>query len=450
MASAFLSTQPFAHDVTGRIIPFLDAHLSIKLVEFLLDRKLYGESELLGLQLELLAGTEMVDMAASVSKRLGKEDPAVAEKRQKVLARLEETKTRAAPLLNLLENPVHIRNLRMEKNLNLGFLNAHHGIAPEHVNALLEFAKLQFDCGGYSVSADLLGFFLMLNPLDGSPMVYHAHWGRLAALVLSKQYEPAIEEISRIRDAIESRMFESAAAQLHQRAWLMHWALFIMFNHGNGKSAAIDLFLSEKYVQALQIAAPHLIRYLAVAVVTSKRRRPMLKDLVNIIRQEGYIYRDPVTIFIECLYVRFDFDEAQQRLVECETLLKSDFFLAPHLNDFVENARLLIFEMYCRIHQKIDIKMLGSKLSMSPEQAEVWIVNLIRNARLEARIDSQENGVIMATYETNVYQQVVEKTRGLSFRSATITMHLNKKLSEINEINKRLNINPAPTSGKAH
>ena len=36
------------------------------------------------------------------------------------------------------------------------------------------------------------------------------------------------------------------------------------------------------------------------------------------IRQEGYSYRDPVTEFIECLYVNFDFDGAQSKLAECE------------------------------------------------------------------------------------------------------------------------------------
>lgn len=33
--------------------------------------------------------------------------------------------------------------------------------------------------------------------------------------------------------------------------------------------------------------------------------------------------------------------------------------------------------------------MLAEKLNMTPEHAEKWIVNLIRNARLDAKIDSQ-------------------------------------------------------------
>lgn len=33
----------------------------------------------------------------------------------------------------------------------------------------------------------------------------------------------------------------------------------------------------------------------------------------------------------------------------------------------MENARLLIFETYCRIHQCIDLQMLADKLNMDPQ-----------------------------------------------------------------------------------
>lgn len=42
-----------------------------------------------------------------------------------------------------------------------------------------------------------------------------------------------------------------------------------------------------------------------------------------------------------------------------------------------------------RIHQCIDIKMLAERLNMDHEAAEKWIANLILNARLNAKIDSQ-------------------------------------------------------------
>jgi translation initiation factor 3 subunit E len=51
-----------------------------------------------------------------------------------------------------------------------------------------------------------------------------------------------------------------------------------------------------------------------------------MKDLVKVIQEESYTYRDPITSFIEDLYVNFDFKGAQQKLRECRDVLFNDFF----------------------------------------------------------------------------------------------------------------------------
>lgn len=43
--------------------------------------------------------------------------------------------------------------------------------------------------------------------------------------------------------------------------------------------------------------------------------------------QESYKYKDPITEFVECLYVNFDFDGAQQKLRECEEVSQLNFFV---------------------------------------------------------------------------------------------------------------------------
>jgi hypothetical protein len=96
----------------------------------------------------------------------------------------------------------------------------------------------------------------------------------------------------------------------------------------------------------------------------------------------------------------------------------------------MENARLFIFETYCRIHQCIDIAMLAEKLNMDQEAAERWIVNLIRNAKLDAKIDSAAGHVIMGTQYPSIYQQVIEKTKGLPFRTYYISNQLEKRAQQ--------------------
>merc|ERR1719487_1798454 len=134
-----------------------------------------------------------------------------------------------------------------------------------------------------------------------------------------------------------------------------------------------------------------------------------------------------MTSFLQHLFMDLDFDEAQSKLQECEPLVQQDYFLQEHWTEIEENSRLLIFETYCRIHQCINIKMIAEKLNMEPEQAELWIVKLIQNAKLEARIDCEKNRVIMAKQPHNVYAQVLDRTKNIPFRSELLFRILTRK-----------------------
>ena len=174
-----------------------------------------------------------------------------------------------------------------------------------------------------------------------------------------------MEEITKVRENIDTRLFANPLAQLEHRTWLIHWALYPFFNHEPAREVLTELFFSPTYINTIQSGCPWILRYLVAAVV-SNRNRPVskgshgsyqkqLKDLVRIVRQEGYEYNDPVTDFIKALYVDFDFEEAQKKLVEADQIMQSDFFLASLADAFKDSARHLISESYCKIHQRIDI-----------------------------------------------------------------------------------------------
>jgi len=179
-----------------------------------------------------------------------------------------------------------------------------------------------------------------------------------------------MEEIQKVREIIDTRLFTAPLAQLQHRTWLLHWSLFPFFHHDSARESLIELFFSPAYINTIQTACPWLLRYLAAAVISSRNRmsggknasggsssyQKQIKDLVRIVRQEGYEYQDPVTEFVRALYVEFDFEDAQKKLSQADDVLRSDFFLLGTADSFVEAARHLISESYCKIHQRIDIK----------------------------------------------------------------------------------------------
>jgi len=330
----------------------------------------------------------------------------------------------------------NMENMRDSKTL-INFLAKDYNFEIDMIESLHKLAKYRYECGNYSVSTSYLYFCMLVLPPNDKNYL-SVLWGKLASEILVQNWESALEDLNKLREYIDSspNHFGGNSLQLlQQRTWLIHWSLFVFFNHAMGRELIIEMFLYRPhYLNAIQTMCPHILRYLATAVIINRGRRSALKDLVKVIQQESYTYRDPITEFLEHLYVNFDFDGARQKLHECQTVLFNDFFLISCLDEFVENARLMIFETFCRIHQCISIGMLAEKLNMNPDEAECWIVNLIRNARLDAKIDSKLGHVVMGAQPLSPYQQLIEKIDSLSVRSETLVGLIDRKLKARNDI----------------
>ncbi|KAI8559082.1 hypothetical protein RHMOL_Rhmol04G0147200 [Rhododendron molle] len=422
------------YDLTPRIAPNLDRHLVFPILEFLQERQLYADEDILKAKIELLNNTNMVDYAMDIHKSLyhTEEVPQeMVERRVEVVARLKALEEAAAPLVTFLQNPNAVGELRAEKQYNLQMLSERYQIGPEQIEALYQYAKFQFECGNYSGAADYLYQYRAL--CTNSERSLSALWGKLAAEILMQNWDVALEELNRLKEIIDSKSFASPLNQVQSRIWLMHWSLYIFFNHDNGRTQIIDLFNQDKYLNAIQTNAPHLLRYLATSFIVNKRRRPQFKDFIKVIQQEQYSHEDPITEFLACIYVNYDFDAAQKKMRECEEVILNDPFLGkrveegnfvPLRDEFLENARLFIFETYCRIHQRIDMGVLAEKLNLNYDEAERWIVNLIRTSKLDAKIDSKSGTVVMEPNHPNVYEQLIDHTKAMSGRTYKLVSQL--------------------------
>ena len=353
------------YDLLPKLIPYLDRHLIFPLLEFLSGQEGDDATEIIKAKYELLKPTNMTDYVASLWQEISNSDEVPEEfvkKREDVLQRLSLFTEETSQIDELLGDDSVVSNLRSDKVANLKFLEQQHGVTGDMVDMLHDFGRFQYSCGSYANAAHLLDQFRILS--TDNDKATSATWGKLACEILTTNWDVVMEEVTKVKDTIDTKLFNNPLAQLQHRTWLIHWALFPFFNHEPARDIITELFFSAPFINTIQTSCPWILRYLAAAVVTNRSRtrnntgqhQKQLKDLVRIVRQEGYEYNDPVTEFIKALYIEFDFEEAQKKLGEAEEVLKGDFFLASASDAFVEAARHLISESYCKIHQRIDIK----------------------------------------------------------------------------------------------
>ncbi len=80
-------------------------------------------------------------------------------------------------------------------------------IGTEQIEALYDYAKFQFECGNYSGASDYLYQYRTL--CTNSDRSFSALWGKLAAEVLMQNWDVAVEELNRLKEIIDSKVWNS-------------------------------------------------------------------------------------------------------------------------------------------------------------------------------------------------------------------------------------------------
>lgn len=416
-------------DLTQKVIPFFDRHLLYPILESLRD--VYDDRAITKLTYDLFKDTNMTGFLKEQWKLLeGNENYSkeILDKDTQIEKTLAQLSQEAQKTLDVLNKQEVQENLKQDKLLNQEYLAKNHNITEEDIDKLYEFGQFQYNRGDYVMASDLLANFRALS--TSNEKVLNATWGKFACEILRTEWDAALKELAKLREIVDSRSFGEPLTQLHSRTWVIHWSLFPFFNIENGLESLVDLYFSSSYLSTIQAACPWILRYLVAAVVASESStknnlsnpafQKRLKELIGVVGQEQYEYNDPLTSFIKALYIDFDFVQANAKLQDASAILKTDFFLQNIADVFVQNARHLISEVYCRVHQKIDLNDFSKSLNLTREEGEKWIANLIKETKMDAKIDESEGTVILNHTHNSVYQQVIEKTKGLSFKANQI------------------------------
>jgi translation initiation factor 3 subunit E len=412
---------------------------------YIIQAELYDPKVVTREKIKALEQTNMIDMIDDEYKRYPDDasfqatyqvqQPILDVRRNEVFDKIDNAPEQVQSVIAFFDNNLLIEELKATPaNFTLEHISAHQGITADLLEKYYRFAKFRYECGMYSDAETMLGNYLSVVQTQNSSVI-GALWGRLACRILQAHWNSALSDLVAVKETVEVRNV-APIDQLRQRAWLLHWALFVYINQDDGINALVDFITEKAYLQTMENLCPWLLRYYTAFVILSpNRRKTMLRDLLNEIQSMNYQYSDPITEFLSSLYNQFDFDEAQQKLKECQELVKADFFLQIYADQFVHEARVMICEMYCAINRRVDLQMLAEKLQLTEEEAERWMVDMVRGSTsgsttLDAKIDSSAKQVIMATPSRTAHQLVVDRTRDLTVRSVVLSTNLVQLASE--------------------
>lgn len=455
--------------------PYLDVHLLLRLLHFVEENKVYPDEEVVKAKINVLSQTNMIEYAGDIYKQAHKIDtvpPEMEASKKALIETFNTVQQNSKKLVDLLKDSELLKNLQASNNFTFDHLSTNFGVTPEDVEALYAYAKFQFECGQYKLAEEFLGHYrsLLAGTLLSSPQQKQyakknvfALWGKLASEILSENWEQALLDVNLIRDAIEDpRVSETPIKLVENRVWLLHWSLFVFYHVPNGHHALLEFCLgNERYPRAIEMKAPWILRYLSVSAIltknlqlnsqhsnTSNTGNSRLKELVKLVDQENCTYSDPITNFMQALYVKCDFDLAEQILESCLEVLTQDFFISTGIpmsdqsflsnlrnadnsknslaHQFISEARVTICEAYCKIHNCINIdtmirKLQGKSETNIPQQdAEKFIVNLIRNVKLNAKIDTAQQQVVVTSTVPSVYQMLLDRTKTMTLRAGVL------------------------------
>eukprot|EP01031_Cornospumella_fuschlensis_P044625 gene44625-54570_t len=339
-------------DIVPLMAPYFDVHMIFPLLDFLREIKVHDDKVIAQEKIRAVQLTNMVEFVedeyekfshdSEMQAQYAAKQAEFAERKKHIFAVIDNEPELVRKVSSFFADRENIEKLQAEGHYRMSYLANNYQINTEALDAYYKFSKFKYECGMYIDAEVMLSNYLELvafthqhgnNSSPGSiahtlsssqstspslATYQSALWGRLACRVVQGKWSEASADLAAVKEAIELKG-SVAQDQLRQRAYLLHWALFVYLNQQNGIDALYDLFTERLYLQCLENLCPWLLRYYTVAFILSPhRRRSGVHDILNEISSLAYMYSDPITEFLASLFDAFDFDIAQVKLAECQ------------------------------------------------------------------------------------------------------------------------------------
>lgn len=126
-------------DISHLVLPHLDRHLALPVLNYLEENAVHDKQELLQAKYELLRPTNMVHYVEAIRKELGQglslsqsQDADVQKREDELVRKRDELREKADKVIEIISNPDVATSLGQDKERNLATLKEKYGVRPMH------------------------------------------------------------------------------------------------------------------------------------------------------------------------------------------------------------------------------------------------------------------------------------------------------------------------------
>ncbi|OMJ76861.1 hypothetical protein SteCoe_23668 [Stentor coeruleus] len=273
----------------SKLSQFMEKHLLLLLL---------GKPCNLQHKITVLASTKMLDALAEAHTELHGSVPDITKypvlgNKDSILSELDELERKVKPLLNSKED-----------------------LLDTELHSLKAYAKLQYEVGDYEGCANVLEELRRANERD--------YWGEIMVSILLGRKEDA-------QHLIEE--FQTNTNDLRDKAWILHLALFASFPES--PAFFFEIANMTKFTNTIEVACPHLLRYLIAAALVKKPGK-----LVEIFLNNKILLKnDPALEAFDELFESYDVEKSIKLLEKFNDEVKKDHFLEGISDKLVSEAK---------------------------------------------------------------------------------------------------------------
>jgi translation initiation factor 3 subunit E len=398
-----VAVMPSDPTLLSKLAAHLDKHLLLPVLRFAAEK---APEE--ALRQQYRAAVQAVLAATTI---MDESNPLPEEKQKQLEAEFSKALIAVGPLKTMYFSQSEEAGLRLKyvgkefnDALRLGEFSStqlqNNKVVKKNIKALYDVGFMLVDSGNYEQAADVLKVHNVLTTPDATDADATTNarnssslWGQYICDVLLNYADSSREDLDNLLKMLDDR---SANVANSARVTLLHYGLFHYFRRRE-TSALLDLVFHYDradrsktflYANVIQCLAPHLLRYVAIAAVLNKKKKATLSRAARLLEAEVYQYSDPFTSFLVELCVKTNFARATELLADCDKELSQDYFACDLRDEFMGNARQMIFEDQLRVRKTLSIATAAQQLGLPVDKTELWLVDLIREAKMDATVDS--------------------------------------------------------------